>query len=359
MSGNGELRGLDRRLDGALASYAATEAELESRRRQPPAPGDLLVLPQASTDIDLEWLLVEGDGARFLAIPADTRPLLGSADVGVPEDAPAGPLSLRPRFALWLDTDRLDPQWTSGRLESPYVMRARDKHQALLAGNIDARPRDEEVDASPEYQDWCRQLATARNALKEVAAGERPPAPSVPPPRSARLLELAAAIFLVASLALLALHLRQTRQLEEVVAESQRRELDARRRIDELQRRLLEPRVNLPFAWFAAGSDPRRGDALPLTLEVPDDAEAFLLVLPVSDPRPYDKYRLEILRRGQGQEVLWSSDELRRTGAVEILVVLPRTLLAGGEYRLDLSGLADGEAHLSNRYHLRLAVSDR
>src|SRR6185295_19446846 len=87
-----------RRLE-ALAAQARelavrTEAELERRRGQPAAPGDLFVLP-ATADLPVEWAILErrpeGRG-KLLVVPADTNPLVGTADVEVGEEDPGGPL---------------------------------------------------------------------------------------------------------------------------------------------------------------------------------------------------------------------------------------------------------------------------
>src|SRR6185295_1805428 len=85
---------------------ARMTAELESRRGQPAEPGDLFVLP-ATAELDVEWAILErqsGARGKLLAVPADTNPLAGTADVEIAEGDQGGPLVLRCRFAVWLDS---------------------------------------------------------------------------------------------------------------------------------------------------------------------------------------------------------------------------------------------------------------
>ena len=77
----------------------------------------------------------------------------------------------------------------------------------------------------------------------------------------------------------------------------------------------------------------------------------FALILEVTDPEPYPRYRLEIRDEPTGAMVF--SGELVKTGITEVSVALPRRLLAAGEYQLSLYGLHGGqEAELVEEYAL-------
>src|SRR5215208_2374559 len=90
--------------------------ELRTRQGGSPEPGDLFVL-RATADLPVEWALLErGAGGKLLAVPADSGPPAGTADVEIPADAPGGPLSLRCRFSLWLDGALFEPDLRSGVL---------------------------------------------------------------------------------------------------------------------------------------------------------------------------------------------------------------------------------------------------
>ncbi len=159
---------------------ARSAAELASRRGQPAGPGDLFVLP-ATADLPVEWAVLErrseGRG-QLLVVPADTHPLLGTADVEVGEEAPGGPLSLRCRFGVWLDAALFDPELRSGALAPEAVAEALTRYREAESGDLTPSPLAEEVDADPEYRDWIREgpaRATEARHGRSAAGGEAIP----------------------------------------------------------------------------------------------------------------------------------------------------------------------------------------
>src|SRR5437763_369858 len=124
-------------------------------RPRPPEPGDLFVFVETA-DFPVEWAVLDrqpGDAGRLLAVPADTHPLAGSADVEVSAGEPAGPLSLRCRFGLWLDAARFDPARRTGTLAPDAVARALGRRTELETGEVHASPLAYEAEADPEYED--------------------------------------------------------------------------------------------------------------------------------------------------------------------------------------------------------------
>ena len=375
----------------ALAEEAQGRAsrfrfERERHRLRPAGPGDLFVIPEAG-DVPLEWALLEHrsdppDG--FVAVPADSIPLVGSGDVEVPPGQPAAPLTLRCRFWVLLDRRLLHPDRRSGILESGTVGRALETRRAIEAGTYVASPLAEEVDQDPEYRDWIEDvLAPARERLLE-----RPDEPEGMPRRT---WALAASVVIALGLGLaggLVWQRDQIRALEEdrqraeraLAAERGQREhaLSAEReryrrdlaererkaaeeqsrdreRIAELERRLEEGRriaalVNVPFAYLAP-REPTRGE--PTGLAVPPDADYLFLILQAQDTRPFDDLRVEIVRRDTGARV-WSGAGLTRNQLTEVRIALPRELLPAGEYRLRLLGSMDGKAETVAEYELKI-----
>ena len=108
---------------------------------------------------------------RVLAVPADTRPLAGSADVEVLAEFPGGPLSLRCRFGVWLDAGLFDPALRSGSLTPDVVAEALQHFRRLESGDLEASPLAEEVDADPEYVDWLREVP---ERARDLATAARP-----------------------------------------------------------------------------------------------------------------------------------------------------------------------------------------
>jgi len=365
--------------------------------RRAPELGDLYVFAETA-GFPVEWAVLDapaGGPGRCLAVPADTNPLAGSADVEILANEPAGPLSLRCRFALWLDAARFDPDRRTGALAPDAVARALEKKAALEAGDPAASPLSWETDADPEYEDWVREVLIPAHAALASPAAREAPAVRARPIRNRwsapgnPYAALAASILLMVTLGLAGgllwqkgqitdlshrseeelrrereRHVGELRQTEEAhrreIAERERlaaqREQEDRNRIADLEHRLdraghTRPLVNAPYA-FLSPKDPVRGE--PETRVLPPGASYFFLVLAVNDFRPFPEYRLEIVNKDTGKPV-WSSRGLHKTGISEISVALPRDLLPPGDYQLRLFGLKDGKAEPAGEYEMRIA----
>src|SRR6185436_4516272 len=268
-------------------------SEHERHRLRPPQPGDLFVVPEAG-DIPLEWALLErrpDHEGGFLAVPADSVPLVGSGDIEVPLGELAAPLTLRCRFWIFLDKRIPHPDRRTGTLEPGTVARALEARRAIEAGTYVASPLAEEVDQDPEYRDWIEDVLTpARARLLERASQQRTREGSGGVPR--RTWALAASVVIALGLGMaggLLWQRDQLRILEEdrqraartlaeergqraqelkaererhrrELAEREQRDDEERRRdreqIASLERRLQEtsrvdPLVNVPFAYLA------------------------------------------------------------------------------------------------------------
>jgi hypothetical protein len=108
-----------------------------------------------------------------------------------------------------------------------------------------------------------------------------------------------------------------------------------------------EPVVNLPIVWLAA-DEALRGQ--PGAVKIPADARLVALALDLGTAPALPRYRLE-LRRSSGQRV-WRADGLRKTGAMELTVALPRRLLRPGSYSLRLYGPAAADRQPLATYSL-------
>lgn len=171
----------------SLAKRRQAAGELDRRHGEPPSPGDLFVAA-ATRDFPVEWLVVERSArppARLLVLPADTNPLLGSADLPVPAAAGAGPLSLRCRYGVWLDPGALDPALRTGRVAMEVVARALRCHE-LAGGPTDplfGGPSDE---VDPEYEDWVDEVLDPAHAALAAAASTGQKTTSPPRPGGRR-----------------------------------------------------------------------------------------------------------------------------------------------------------------------------
>ncbi|HEV2845580.1 MAG TPA: hypothetical protein VG477_12085, partial [Thermoanaerobaculia bacterium] len=137
-----------------------------------PEPGDLFVLPETA-DFPVEWAVLDHRPGRLLAVPADTCPLTGSADVEVPRGELGGPLVLRCRYSVWGDAARFDPNRRTGTLDAVAVDRALRKRAELDSGSLTASSLAYEADVDPEYEDWERDILIPAHAAFPVAV-DRP-----------------------------------------------------------------------------------------------------------------------------------------------------------------------------------------
>jgi hypothetical protein len=324
-----------------------------------------------SGDFPVEWLVLAREADLLHAVPADTHPLLGAADVHVPAGA-GGPLSLRCAFAIRV------PEWaftasSSGRVERPYVDEALQRCRALEAGASPSDPLGEAADRDPEYRDWLSEtIAPARTALLARSA-VLPFRPPVPPSRKwGRAAALAASVLLLLGAGLAGGIAWQARRTEQIVAakaaadreiererrraedaeSARRREAEqSRQRIANLESRLSAgpaPLVNLPLAVLTP-LETLRGGPSPLRLSAA--APYLLLLLELGDGESFPAYRLDIVRTANGERI-WRGEGLTRSGISEITLALPRNLLSPGEYRLHLSGMRGGKTVPAGEYAL-------
>ena len=286
----------------------------------PPQPGDLFVLA-ATADLPVEWAVLDRRAGKVLAVPADTRPLAGSADVEVPAELSGGPLSLRCRFGVWLDAALFEPELRSGALTPDIVAEALQRFRWLESGDLEASPLAEEVDADPEYADWIREVPERARALAAAArpAAARPgPAPAV---------SWASAYRLAAMFALLAVGLS-------IWVVLLRREVG----------RLSEPIFDIPANEVVLGTGNRGGSVL----EIPRGASHVLLLLVVDAGIAPREGHFEIV--DAGGRAVWHSPRVHLISGGEFRLLVPRRLLPDGGYRVrivpDAGGLPIAEKTL-------------
>lgn len=276
----------------------------------PTEPGDLFVLA-ATADLPVEWAILDRRAGEFLAIPADTRPLAGGADVEVPAGLSGGPLSLRCRFGVWLDADIFDPALRSGRLTPDIVAEALQCFRRLEAGDLEASPLAEEVDADPEYADWIREVSERAQAL---AIAARPIAA-----RPAPAISWTAAYRLAAVFALLAVGLSIWVAL-------------LSREVGRLSAPIFDPPAN----EVVLGAGDRGGPVL----EIPRGASHVLLLLVVdAGIVPREGY-FEIV--DAGGRTVWRGLRVHLMPAGEFRLIVPRGLLPDGRYSVRIVPDAGG-----------------
>lgn len=395
-----------RQLAAATAEAARTaRAAAEARRGQPPAPGDRYVLA-ATAGFPVEWVLLERhrELPAFLAAPADVHPLVGSADLPLP----GSPLRLRGGAAAWIAESALVPPSRVGAVDRVTVERARRKLQESV------READPdlvgEVDASPEYQDWRREVVTPALTAMVLrglpAAAAVPAVPAAPAAGRRRRWAAAAAVFLASTLGLAGyagwqqerivdlaaanraaeqerLALREEmeaalederarlsqaanqtgeswqRRVEEVRLEEAAKRAELERRLDSLEARqarrasLSQALVNVPVALLNPAEMLRSSSGMELDeVHLREGAPHVHVALNLDTEEKYDSFRVVVRREG-GEGVLWQSDRLERQG-YRVTFSLEEGSLPAGVYHFDLTGVRGGREEPLGEYRLRV-----
>ena len=339
---------VDARTVDAVDAYADGRAELDRRSDEPPRPGDLYVVAQA-TEEPLEWLVVDTESAgrdRLLVVPADPQSLVGSADVAVADDEPGGPLALRCGHGAEIDVALLDAEMRTGSVADETLDRVRDKRQQLADGQLRASTEQVETDADPEYAMWIEDVvAPARAAL----AG-RPRTRAVGRPQISLVPETAEG------------------------SATEPRMAPATAPVSQPWHRRLVKVAALPLAaclaWLLAGTpgwrqDPevamlmlamgtRTGGEPSLTLAA--GTEHVELRVDLGGDDDYQSFRASLATL-EGVEV-WRGLDLAQSATEwgsEVIILLPAELLATGDYELALEGVgADGEVSEVGFYSFRV-----
>ncbi len=300
----------------------------QAQDSEAPQPGDVYVI-RASAAWPVEWVVLDADPAdagRVLAVPADTQPLAGRADVSIPEDSPAGPLTLRCGLAVSLPRGIFDPQLRSRRLSPGDLERAREHRCRIEDGAFEGSVAQQETELDAAYRDWMREVPEAARAAVEASAAKIPeplPFPARQPPerRSRRWIEALAAVLAAVSVGLALLVLDQHREQAEphlATAVEQIRFLDPPRTLE---------------TWRLT-----RG---PLILD-----------LVGLEHHGCDTLRVEFL--DADERLLWVCDGVEIPPEDQLRLVLPRRFLEREPARLRLFGLCDEEPQLLEQRRLRI-----
>jgi hypothetical protein len=287
-------------------------AENRSPANLPAAPGDLFVL-RATSGLPIEWAILERREGRLLAVPADTNPLAGSGDLAVGAEALAGPLTLRCRFAVWLEAGACEPELRTGTLAPETLSAARRCHRRLAAGARLPSPLAEEVDVDSEYRDWLRDVLEPARTLASAGAGKKTERFAAHAWGPAHRL---AALFALAALGLGVWGVGQQREIGRL-----HREAD----------RLAAPIFDVATAEVVLGRENRGGEVL----EIPPGASHVLLVLVLDPSIEAREGRFEI--SDAAGRIVWSRPSVA-LAAGEFKLVLRRALLPDGDYRVRILG---------------------
>lgn len=369
----------------SAAAASRTRRGIEEAASRPPAPGDVFVLPETA-DQPVEWLLLErpDPAGPFVAVPGDSHPFLGSADLDV--ETTAGRLSLRCRWRVRLDPERLDLRRRVATVEREELERVRKTMAELPQPPFSGLSLAEEADASPEYRRWLREVVEPARAAAEERGAVLPfpaPGPTARRSRSAPYAAVAAAAALLLVTGLGAWGLREKRRADRLAAQERttlqalaaarleqeavnrslgelRRQQQAEagklhRRIADLEKAVTapaapEPLLNLPVAILLP-QETLRGETEAVRL--PPGSPYLALVLRFREVPGFATFRVTLTPRG-ARDAVWSGEGLERTAQGAVHVALPRRLVPPGEHILRLYGLRGGRAETLAEYALQI-----
>jgi hypothetical protein len=251
----------------------------------------------------VEWAILDRRQGKLLAVPADTHPLAGSADLELPAGSPAAPLTLRCGFGVWLEAAVFERARRTGALAPEAVAQARERWRGLADRSLEVSALAEEIDFAPEYQDWIREVP---ERARELALASPRPGRMRFAIRSFGVAHRLAAVLALATIGLSLWVVRLRREVEG----------------------LSGPIVNPPSATVVLGQDVRGGTIV----RVPREASHVWLVLGI-DPslEPRDGF-LEIVDRSG--HVVFRSERLRLTSLDDFELLLRRRQLPNGDYRV-------------------------
>jgi hypothetical protein len=360
----------------ATLNVAKRRQDAPSGDGEPPRVGDTF-LSRHSADYPVEWLTVDHNGGRrFQVVALDVHPFVGSRDVE--RTAPGATGVVRCDVEAELDAAELETNLRTGTLTSAEMDEVRRRRQAIADETLVATLREEEVDTDPEYRLWRDE--TLRPALASLGRTDDSDVLVFPDRWRRWRSPLAAAALLALAVPLALQYERQGRQLQDeraqrtaverehraqaeelhgVVAEVGRLETSLAEQKDAFDQRLegvFDDRVVVNLPSFVLGGEARRlaSRGLPEVLE-PGDALRFTLSLEVTDPEPYFRYRLRLVKKEGGREI-WSNDQLKTVNGKWLRLDLPTNLLdPGAEYELQVDGMKTGAATLlTERYRIQI-----
>lgn len=339
--------------------------------------GQVLVLPQVG-ESRVAWAVLRREteeSERRLLVAADSNPLVGSGDIAV-TDPTTGPLTLRCRFASWVNGRELGEATLLGFLPPEALARANSRRQAIEAGSPLGTFSEQETEEDPEYQDWIEDIVRPAVLKLEARANTLPfptsrPAQSLPLRRAAWMRWAAVLAFVALGTGSGFLWWQQAQEiagLRDAVAAS---EASHRQAIAELEARRADLEAQYQTRLRAAGEDrtrlesEHRAQLAELEAQIaklreastiknpilaslgPDEAlrgakkltvgpeiSHLVLMLPVGDLAGTE-FRIEVAERPSGKRI-FVQDGLRADASGEVGLGLPAALMPPGDYRLRL-----------------------
>jgi len=140
-----------------------------TKRPDCPQERDIFMFDYPET-IDFEWVILRQDTKNpdfFLTIPADDNPMVGSADVDLPDSALCSPLTLRCQHGLLVHKDTFNIEQRIGLLEKWHWYRALNQVEQINKGKLNRSVLQEITDDDSEYEEWISFVSKQCEELKK------------------------------------------------------------------------------------------------------------------------------------------------------------------------------------------------
>jgi hypothetical protein len=163
-------RAVEQNLAEAVRRRRDLQQELD-RRDPAPHVGDVYVFSGPPLEA-FRWtvLLKHPNRPRLFVVPADTAPLVGSADVEVARPKLGDAMVLRCALGCWINVSEFRPHLRSAFVDEHYVQRAQAKLEEIAQGQLKGTALQREIDASPSYDEWIDEAQAAVEFLREMHA---------------------------------------------------------------------------------------------------------------------------------------------------------------------------------------------
>jgi len=154
------------KLDAVATQIEDTQQQLQAQltqRAPEPQSGDVYVFKYTP---ELQWVILkQRSSQRFLAVLADTCPLVGSTDVKLPETVLGSPLTLRCAQTMTFQQADLDQGLRVGMLAGWHLQRVLSKYEQIVQKRVISTVAQQQIDADLDYMEWLEKLVTAKQQL--------------------------------------------------------------------------------------------------------------------------------------------------------------------------------------------------
>jgi hypothetical protein len=156
-----------RQVSAEIARKQERLKEELSKSSSRPQPGDIFIFKYPET-LGIQWAIVGSsqENSQLLVVPADNNPMVGSKDIGIPDKALSGPVTLRCGYSFSMNPEQFEKDCLRvGMLEDWDLQYASALIKRISEKTVRSSVLQQETDNDPDYKHWVEQLSSAREAF--------------------------------------------------------------------------------------------------------------------------------------------------------------------------------------------------